>query len=115
VPLDHDGRVEVAADLRAPGSSCVFVFGDLASLTSRSAPVPGVAPAAIQEGRLAAKHITRLIAGRETLPFRYWNKGPLAIIGRRHAVADLGRLHLEGLSRSHRSMLTSPRKSRGAP
>ena len=96
VPLDHHGRVEVAADLRAPGSSCVFVIGDLASLESRGAPVPGVAPAAIQEGRLAAKNITRLIAGRETLPFRYWNKGMIAIIGRRRAVADMGRLHLEG-------------------
>jgi NADH dehydrogenase len=96
VPLDRHGRVEVSPDLRAPGSSCIFVIGDLASLKSRGAPVPGVAPAAIQEARLAAKNIQRLIAGRETLPFRYWNKGTISVIGRRHAVADMGWIHLSG-------------------
>jgi NADH dehydrogenase len=97
VPLDHHGRPEVSADLRAPGSSNVFVIGDLASLTSGGAPVPGVAPAAIQEGRHAAKNIARLMAGRETLPFRYWNKGTISVIGRRRAVADMGKMHLKGI------------------
>jgi len=97
VPLDHHGRVEVGEDLRAPGSSCVFVIGDLASVTSRGVPVPGVAPAAIQEARHAAKNIVRLIGGRETLPFRYWNKGTISTIGRGRAVADMGRFHLSGL------------------
>ena len=96
VPVDHHGRVEVSDDLRAPGSSCVFVIGDLASLKSRGVPVPGVAPAAMQEGRHAAKNVTRLIAGRPTLPFRYWNKGTISTIGRRRAVADLGWIHLSG-------------------
>ncbi len=97
VPLDRHGRVEVSADLRAPGSSCVFVIGDLASLQSQGVPVPGVAPAAIQEGRHAAKNIARLVAGRDTLAFRYWNKGTISTIGRRRAVADLGRVRLSGL------------------
>ncbi len=87
----------MSADLRAPGSSCVFVIGDLASLQSRGAPVPGVAPAAIQEGRHAAKNVERLVAGRETLAFRYWNKGTISTIGRRRAVADLGWVRLSGL------------------
>lgn len=96
VPLDRHGRVEVMADLRAPGSSCVFVIGDLASFKSRGVPVPGVAPAAMQEGRHAAKNIARLIDGCETLPFRYWNKGTISTIGRRRAVADMGWIHLSG-------------------
>jgi NADH dehydrogenase len=96
VPLDRHGRVEVSADLRPPGSPRVFVIGDLASLESRGVPVPGVAPAAMQEGRHAAKNIKRLIAGRETLPFRYWNKGTISTIGRRHAVADMGWIQLSG-------------------
>jgi NADH dehydrogenase len=96
VPLDRHGRVEVSDDLRAPGSSHVFVIGDLASLKSRGVPVPGVAPAAMQEGRHAAKNIERLVAGRETLPFRYWNKGMISTIGRRRAVADLGWFQLSG-------------------
>jgi NADH dehydrogenase len=96
VPLDRHGRVEVSPDLRAPGSSCVFVIGDLASLSSRGVPVPGVAPAAMQEGRHAARNIERLVAGRETLPFRYRNKGTISTIGRRRAVADMGWFHLSG-------------------
>jgi NADH dehydrogenase len=96
VPLDPHGRVEVSPDLRAPGSSCIFVIGDLASLASGGAPIPGVAPAAMQEGRHAAKNIARLVDGRETIPFRYWNKGTISTIGRRRAVADLGWIHLTG-------------------
>jgi NADH dehydrogenase len=95
-PVDRHGRIEVSDDLRAPGSSHVFVVGDLVSLKSRGVPIPGVAPAAMQEGRHAAKNIARLIAGRSTLPFRYWNKGTISTIGRRRAVADLGWFHLSG-------------------
>jgi len=96
IPLDRHGRVEVAPDLRAPGSPSVFVIGDLASLESRGVAVPGVAPAAMQEGRHAAKNIERLVAGRGTLPFRYWNKGTISTIGRHRAVADMGWVQLSG-------------------
>jgi NADH dehydrogenase len=58
--------------------------------------VPGVAPAAIQQARCAAKNIRRLIASQPTLPFRYWNKGTISTIGRRRAVADMGWLQLSG-------------------
>jgi NADH dehydrogenase len=58
--------------------------------------VPGLAPAAIQMGKFAARQITRSIAGRPREQFSYLDKGTLATIGRSHAVADLGKLHFSG-------------------
>ena len=92
-PLDRAGRVLVNDDLRLPNHPEVFIIGDLASL---KVPVPGVAPAAIQEGVHAARNIERLVRGEETLPFHYRDKGSLATIGRAAAVADFGRLHVSG-------------------
>jgi len=93
VQLDKSGRVIVEKDLSVPGAPEVFVIGDLASVPG----VPGLAPAAIQGGRYAARRIKDRIAGRETKPFRYLDKGNLATIGRAAAVAQIGRLHTEGL------------------
>ena len=59
--------------------------------------VPGVAPAANQMGTHAARTILATLAGRPREPFRYWNKGALAVIGRNRAVADFGRFSLSGL------------------
>ena len=96
-PLDRSGRVLVAPDLSLPGHAEVFVIGDLASVTQTDGkPVPGVAPAAIQEGKHAARQIARTLAGEPREPFRYRDKGSLATIGRAAAVADLGRLQLSG-------------------
>jgi len=92
-PLDRAGRVLVNDDLTLPGHPEVFVIGDLAALKT---PVPGVAPAAIQEGIHAARNIERLIRGDKTLPFHYRDKGSLATIGRAAAVADFGRIHVSG-------------------
>ena len=92
-PLDRAGRVLVNDDLTLPNHPEVFIIGDLASL---KVPVPGVAPAAIQEGVHAARNIERLVRGEETLPFHYRDKGSLATIGRAAAVADFGRLHVSG-------------------
>jgi len=94
VPLDRAGRVIVQPDLSVPGHPEVFVIGDLASVEN----VPGVAPAAIQEGTHTAKNILRMIGGRPTIPFRYWDKGSLATIGRAAGVADFGRLKLSGFT-----------------
>jgi len=92
--LDGAGRVLVNDDLTLPNHPEVFVIGDLAMLQE---PVPGVAPAAIQEGVHAARNIQRLLRGEKTLPFHYWNKGSLATIGRAAAVADFGRrAHVSG-------------------
>lgn len=97
VKLDRAGRVIVNQDLSVPAAECVFVIGDLASISSDGKPVPGLSPAALQEGRHAAKNIRRSIDGQPTLPFSYFDKGTLATIGRAHAVADIGGLHLGGL------------------
>ena len=79
------------------GADGVFVIGDLASIMSDGKPVPGLSPAAMQEGRHAAKNIVRLIRGEPTLPFHYRDKGTLATIGKAAAVGDIGRLHVSGL------------------
>jgi NADH dehydrogenase len=71
--------------------------GDLAAFEQDGRPVPGVAPAAMQMGRHAARNIRRSLAGQPHLPFRYVDKGSLATIGRRAAVADFGRIRLWGL------------------
>jgi NADH dehydrogenase len=97
VPLDRAGRVLVDPDLSIPGHPEVFVIGDLAAVKNDDGSlVPGVAPAAIQEGTHTAKNIARILNGQPTLPFRYRDKGSLATIGRAAGVADFGRLKLSG-------------------
>jgi NADH dehydrogenase len=97
VPLDRAGRVLITPDLSVPGHPEVFVIGDLAAATQANGkPVPGVAPAAIQEGTHTAKNIVRMLDDKPTLPFSYFDKGSLATIGRAAGVADFGRLHLSG-------------------
>ncbi len=97
VPVDHAGRVVVQPDLSIPGHPEVFIAGDLA-LVARDGlpPVPGLAPAANQEGRTAAKNVMRLMRNEPTQAFRYRNKGDLAVIGRSRAIADLGKARFSG-------------------
>jgi NADH:ubiquinone reductase (H+-translocating) len=95
-PLDRAGRVRVDAALGVPGHPEVFVAGDLAALEQDGRPVPGVAPAAMQMGRHAARGILRAVRSQAPEPFRYVDKGSLATIGRRAAVAVLGRVKLWG-------------------
>jgi len=101
-PVDRAGRVFVQADLTLPGHPEVFVIGDLASVKDeQDKMVPGVAPAAIQQGKFVAKVIRKeLGAGPNsnvTRPaFHYWDKGSLATIGRAAAVAQFGRIHISG-------------------
>jgi NADH dehydrogenase len=97
VPTDKAGRVIVQPDLSLPGHPEVFVTGDLASARRHNGqPVPGVAPAAIQMGKFAARQIKRTVAGKPREKFEYLDKGSLATIGRSRAVADLGKLHISG-------------------
>jgi NADH dehydrogenase len=91
-PLDRAGRVRVTPNLTVPGHDEIFVIGDLAALDA----VPGVAPAAIQMGRHAARNVRRAIAQKPLLPFRYRDKGSLATIGRAAAIGDFGRVRLSG-------------------
>jgi NADH dehydrogenase len=96
-PLDRAGRVLVEPDLSVPGHPEVFVIGDLAAFTHQGgAPLPGVAPVAMQQGDHAARNIRLSLECRPRQPFRYVNKGNLATIGRNHAVADFGFLRLSG-------------------
>jgi NADH dehydrogenase len=95
-PLDRAGRVLVLPDLSIPGHPEVLVIGDLAALESKGKPIPGVAPAAIQEGKHAAMNIARAVAGQPSRAFRYRDKGSLATIGRAAAVGDFGRIHISG-------------------
>jgi NADH:ubiquinone reductase (H+-translocating) len=96
VPHDRAGRVMINADLTVPGFDNVYVIGDAASLIQDDKPVPGVAPAAMQEGRHVAKNILRSLRGEPRLPFRYHDKGSLATIGRWSAVAQLGKFKISG-------------------
>ena len=97
-PVDRAGRVVVQPDLSVPGHPQVFVAGDLAHFEQDGVPVPGVAPAAMQMGRHAARNVMRLLQGQPPQAFRYRDKGSLATIGRNSAVAQFGqRLKLWGL------------------
>lgn len=102
VPLDRAGRVVVGPDLTVPGYAEVFIVGDLAAANSANTnkPVPGVAQAAIQMGRYAGQTIAREAAGRSTAAARpafvYRDKGSLAIIGKKKAVAHIGKLKVGG-------------------
>lgn len=93
---DRAGRVLVDDDLRVPGHDNIFVAGDLMHIECKGKMVPGVAPAAIQAGRAAARNIEALVAGRPTKPFRYMDKGSLATIGRAKAVGQIGRMEFSG-------------------
>ena len=97
VPLDRAGRVLVEPDLTIPGHKDVFVIGDLAAVQQRDGTlVPGVAPAAIQEGQHTAYNLDRALEGQPLRAFHYRDKGSLATIGRAAAVADIGRFKLSG-------------------
>ncbi len=97
-PLDHAGRVLVEPDLSVPGHPEVFAIGDLcAFLHQTGAPLPGVAPVAIQQGRAVADNVLRRLRGQPTRSFRYRDKGSMATIGRAAAVAVVGRFRLSGL------------------
>jgi NADH dehydrogenase len=98
-PRDRAGRVLVEPDCSIPSHREVFVIGDMASLTpaGESAPLPGISPVAMQQGRATAANILRAVEGRDSKPFKYFDKGFMATIGRARAVAKLGPLRLWGL------------------
>jgi NADH:quinone reductase (non-electrogenic) len=96
-PVDRAGRVLVNPDLSIPAHPEVFVIGDLAALKDeRGQLVPGVAPAAIQQGKATARNIARDLQGEPRKNFHYVNKGSLATIGRAAAIAQFGKIHISG-------------------
>ncbi len=98
VAQGRGGRIAVAPDLRIPSHPGGWAIGDIAAAADRAGdPLPQLAPVAMQSGRHVARQITRLLEGRPTEPFRYRDKGTMATIGRRAAVAELpGRIRLRG-------------------
>ncbi|HUC84702.1 MAG TPA: NAD(P)/FAD-dependent oxidoreductase [Candidatus Acidoferrales bacterium] len=100
VELDRAGRVKVNPDLSMAGHPEIFAIGDLAFvLQADGKPVPGVSPAAMQMARHVAKIIDHELSGLkfERAPFKYWDKGTMATIGRSKAVAQVGSLKMSGL------------------
>jgi NADH:ubiquinone reductase (H+-translocating) len=95
---DRSGRIKMLPDLTIPNYPNIFVVGDLAfSLDEHGKPLPGVAQVAIQGGRYAAKAIRSRLDGKQTVPpFRYFDKGDMAVIGRAAAVANVFGLHISG-------------------
>jgi NADH:ubiquinone reductase (H+-translocating) len=98
VPLDKVGRVIVEPDLSVKGFPYLFVIGDQACSTGKDGQaLPGLAPVAIQQGRFAARTILADIAGKPRRPFRYFDKGQMATIGRMKAVAQTQQFQFAGL------------------
>jgi len=94
---DRAGRVNVNGDLSVPGRREVFVIGDVASFQQDGKPLSGVAQVAIQQG----KYVARLIASRlrdcaTSVPFRYFDKGNMAVVGRNYAIVQSGKFKLRG-------------------
>lgn len=97
-PLDRAGRAIVRADLSLEAYPEICVLGDAAHCLDpqTNTPLPGVAPVAIQQGQYLARRILAELKGKTIGPFRYWDKGSMATIGRGRAVAKVGRLHVTG-------------------
>lgn len=98
VPLDRAGRVIVSPDLSVPGYPEISVLGDAASAQGKQGkPVPGLAPAATQMGDYAGRRLIAHLQGRLTEPFEYVDKGQMSTIGRRRAVAQIGKMKISGV------------------
>ena len=97
VETDRAGRVLVERDLSIKGYRDIFVIGDMAWLLQENGePVPGVSPAAMQMGEATAANILRDLNGTPRKDFKYVNKGTMATIGRRKAIADLAGMQFKG-------------------
>ena len=97
VPADRAGRLQVQPDLTVPGHPDIFAIGDTVVIADPDGkPVPGIAPAAKQQGRHVAETIKARLRGGTSSPFRYKHAGSLAQIGKRKAVIDFGSIKLRG-------------------
>ena len=94
---DRAGRLCVGSSLSLPGHDRVFVVGDAAAVVQNGRPLPGVAQVAIQEGRFAGQVVARMIKGRAPKrPFRYFDKGNMAVVGKNFAILETRRMRLSG-------------------
>jgi NADH dehydrogenase len=98
VETDRAGRVRIQQDLTVPEYPEIFVVGDTAALEQDGKPLAGVAQVAIQQGRYAGKLIrSRISGGKQPTPFRYWDKGTMAVVGKGFAVLQSGKVQMSGL------------------
>jgi NADH dehydrogenase len=96
-PADRAGRLQVLPDLTVPGHPEIFAIGDTIVIAGPDGnPIPGIAPAAKQQGRYVVDSIKARLRGETPAPFRYKHAGSLAQIGKRKAVIDFGRVKLRG-------------------
>jgi NADH dehydrogenase len=98
VETDHSGRVRIQGDVTVPGHPEIMVVGDTASLDQDGKPLHGVAQVAIQQGRYAGKLIRSRIAGSSPPPpFRYFDKGSMAVVGKGYAILQTGKFRISGI------------------
>lgn len=97
IPLDKNGLAVVEPDLSVPGHPELFIIGDAARVyDTKGKPLPAIAPAAIQQAKYVSKIIQKNIPKEERKPFRYFDKGSMATIGKAKAVAMVGKVELSG-------------------
>jgi NADH dehydrogenase len=96
VELDRSGRIIVQPDLSLANHPHIFAIGDMTLFFQDGKPLPGVSPVAMQMGRLVAHNIQNELAGKPRKNFRYFDKGNMATIGRKAAIAEIGSIHLSG-------------------
>ena len=95
--VDRIGRIVVGPDFSLPGHSEIFVVGDLASYSHQDGePLRGTADVAIAEGRYVGQVVRRRLEGRRSRPFRFFDLGTMAVIGRSEAIAEFPVVHLSG-------------------
>jgi NADH dehydrogenase len=99
VATDRAGRLPVDPFLMVPGANGVFAVGDVAALSEGGRPLPGVAQVAIQQGRYVGGVISQQLKARAPRhPFRYFDKGSMAVVGKNFAVLERGRIRMSGFS-----------------
>lgn len=98
VPLDRQGRVIVNPDLTIPDYSNVFVIGDVAHFEDKKGVLPGVAQVAIQQGKYVGRMIKNDIPQQDRKPFKYFDKGMMATIGKSKAIAVVNNIHISGFT-----------------
>jgi NADH:ubiquinone reductase (H+-translocating) len=97
ISTDRVGRLPVNSHLMVQGTKDVFAVGDVAGLSQDGRPLPGVAQVAIQQGRYVGQKISRQLNGRSPRgPFRYFDKGNMAVVGKNFAVLERGRIRMSG-------------------
>jgi NADH:ubiquinone reductase (H+-translocating) len=98
VLTDRSGRAIVGPFMNVPDTSGIFVIGDTATLVRNGHPLPSVAQVAIQQGRYVGGMIAREITGRKPSgPFRYFDKGTMAVVGKNFAILEFGAIRLAGM------------------